>query len=204
MKYFFLIFFFPLLLLSQKFESGFIIGLSTTQVSNDNYSGFNKFGPRVGLFINRKLKWYNIQLELHYLTKGSKQNSNNSIKNQSTNNNYLNLNDSYNFNLNYVGIPLLFSLNIHEKIKLELGNATNILIKQKEEVDFYEIISREVNRIESAILIGIIYEINENYHINIRGSNSIFPIRKHSSGEVYGLNKGQYNTGLSFNLLYKF
>ena len=204
MKYFFLILFFPLLLFSQKFESGIIAGLSTTQVSGDNYSGFNKFGPRVGLFINRKLDRINIQLELQYLTKGSKQNSNNSTQNQSTNNNSLSLNDSYNFNLNYVGIPLLFSLKIHEKIKLELGNAINILIKQKEEVDFYEIISRRVNRIESAILIGIIYELNKNYQINIRGSNSIFPIRKHSSGEVYGLNRGQYNTGLSFNLLYKF
>ena len=204
MKYFFLILFLPFLLYSQKFESGIIVGLSTTQVSNDNYSGFNKFGPRVGLFINRKLDWTNIQLELQYLTKGSKQNSNNSTQNQSTNNNSLSLNDSYNFNLNYVGIPLLFSLKIHEKIKLELGNSINILIKQREEVDFYEIISRKVNRIESAILIGIIYDLNKNYHINIRGSNSIFPIRKHSSGEVYGLNRGQYNTGLSFNLLYKF
>ena len=204
MKYFFLILFLPFLLYSQKFESGIIVGLSTTQVSNDNYSGFNKFGPRVGLFINRKLDWINIQLELQYLTKGSKQNSNNSTQNQSTNNNSLSLNDSYNFNLNYVGIPLLFSLKIHEKIKLELGNSINILIKQREEVDFYEIISRKVNRIESAILIGIIYDLNKNYHINIRGSNSIFPIRKHSSGEVYGLNRGQYNTGLSFNLLYKF
>ena len=200
MKYFFLILFFPLLVFSQKFESGIIVGLSTTQVSNDNYSGFNKFGPRVALFINRKLDRVNIQLELQYLTKGSKQNSNNST----LNNNSLSSNDNYNFNLNYVGVPILFSLKIHEKFKLELGNAINILIKQKEEVDFYEIISREVNRIESAILIGIIYELNKNYHINIRGSNSIFPIRKHSSGEVYGLNRGQYNTGLSFNLLYKF
>tara|TARA_B100000900_G_scaffold391628_1_gene386411 strand:- start:112 stop:726 length:615 start_codon:yes stop_codon:yes gene_type:complete len=204
MKYFFLILFIPFLLYSQKFESGIIVGLSTTQVSNDNYSGFNKFGPRVGLFINRKLDWINIQLELQYLTKGSTQNSNNSTQNQSTNNNTLSLNDNYKFNLNYVGIPLLFSLKINEKIKLELGNAINILIKQKEEVNFYEIISRKVNRIESAILIGIIYELNKNYHINIRGSNSIFPIRKHSSEEVYGLNRGQYNTGLSFNLLYKF
>ena len=204
MKYFYFILFLPLILYSQKFESGIIVGLSTTQVSNDNYSGFNKFGPRVGLFINRKLDWINIQLELQYLTKGSKQNSNNSTQNQSINNKSFSLNDSYNFNLNYVGIPLLFSLKVHEKIKLELGNSINILIKQKEEVDFYEIISRKVNRIESAILIGIIYELNKNYHINIRGSNSIFPIRKHSSGEVYGLNRGQYNTGLSFNLLYKF
>ena len=45
-------FIFPLLVFSQKFESGIIVGLSTTQVSNDNYSGFNKFGPRAGLFIN--------------------------------------------------------------------------------------------------------------------------------------------------------
>ena len=200
MKSFFIILFFPFLVFSQKFESGIIVGLSTTQVSNDNYSGFNKFGPRAGLFINRKLDWINIQLELQYLTKGSKQNSNNST----LNNNSLSSNDNYNFNLNYVGVPILFSLKIHEKIKLELGNAINILIKQKEEVDFYEIISREVNRIESAILIGIIYELNKNYHINIRGSNSIFPIRKHSSGEVYGLYRGQYNTGLSFNILYKF
>ena len=71
-------------------------------------------------------------IELQYLIKGSKQNSNNST----LNNNSLSSNDNYNFNLNYVGVPILFSLKIHEKIKLELGNAINILIKQKKKLIF--------------------------------------------------------------------
>ena len=55
---------------SQDFNGGVFGGLSTSQVSGDNLSGFNKIGPRLGLYINRPIKWYGVQLELQYLVKG--------------------------------------------------------------------------------------------------------------------------------------
>jgi len=203
MYFFFYILIFPIFLFSQNFESGLIGGISMSQVSGDNLSGFNKIGPRIGLFVNRDINWYNLQLELHYQTKGSRK-----IINYSDQHNYVdNLNydfiSNYNFRLDYIGVPLLFSFNYKNKIKLELGNAINILINQKEEIDYYLDNSRKVNRLECAVLIGLGYKLSDKYSLNIRGSNSIIPIRKHSSGEVYKLNRGQYNTTLSFNILYK-
>ena len=204
MRFFFFILIIPIFLFSQHFEAGFIGGISTTQVSGDGLSGFNKIGPRIGLYVNRNINWYNIQLELQYLTKGSKKTTESANQNDYFNNLSFDFLNNYNFHLDYIGAPLVFSFNIKKNIKVELGSAINVLINQKEEIDFYIDNSREVNRVESAFLIGLVYKLNEKYALSIRGTNSIFPIRKHSSGEVYKLNRGQYNTALNFNILYKF
>ena len=188
--------------ISQNFSGGVFGGLSTSQVSGDGLSGFNKIGPRLGLYVNRHVKWYGIQLELQYLTKGSKKN--NSKSNQNTNIDDINVNyiNDYNFHLNYIGVPVLWFSNIRENLTLELGTSFNFLIKQREEIEFHIDNSREVHKFEASILIGFTYKINEKIALNTRLSNSIKPIRPHASGETYQLNKGQYNTALCFNIYY--
>ena len=42
--------------LSQNFNAGWFAGISTTQVSGDELSGFNKIGPCIGLYINHNIK----------------------------------------------------------------------------------------------------------------------------------------------------
>tara|TARA_B100000902_G_C27195477_1_gene856236 strand:+ start:283 stop:897 length:615 start_codon:yes stop_codon:yes gene_type:complete len=194
----------PIFIFAQNFKSGLIGGISISQVSGDNLSGFNKIGPRIGLFVNRNINWYSFQLELHYQTKGSRETINYSEQHNFTDNLNYNFLSDYNFQLDYIGVPLLFSLDFTNKIKVEFGNAINILINQKEKIDYYLDNSRKVNRLEYAFLIGLVYKLNNKYSINIRFSNSILPIRKHSSGEVYRLNRGQYNSSLNFNILYNF
>lgn len=201
MKILFIILALPFICISQDFNAGIIGGFSTSQVSGDQLSGFNKIGPRVGVFVNRKINWYNLQLELQYISKGSKKIINNS--NEYVDNLNYDFLNNYNFHLDYIGIPVLFSFDFKKRFKIELGHAINILINQKEEIDYYIENSRQVNRLESAIFISLVYKLSEKYSLNIRGSNSILPIRKHSSGEVYKLNRGQYNTVLCFSLYYK-
>jgi len=183
---------------SQNFNGGIIGGFSTSQVSGDGLSGFNKIGPRFGLYINRPIKWYGLQLELQYLTKGSKKNSSNNVDDL----NYDNSNN-YHFHLDYIGVPVVFFSDIRQNLKLELGTSFNFLIRQKEEIDFYIDNSRKVHIFEASILIGWTYKINEKLSLNSRLSNSITPIRPHASGETYQLNKGQYNTALCFNIYYR-
>ena len=86
MRFFFFILIIPIFLFSQNFEAGFIGGVSMSQVSGDNLSGFNKIGPRIGLFVNRDVNRYNLQLELHYQTKGSRKTINYSDQNNYTDN----------------------------------------------------------------------------------------------------------------------
>ena len=188
---------FSMISFSQDFNGGVFGGLSTSQVSGDNLSGFNKIGPRLGLYINRPINWYGIQLELQYLVKGSKKNNSDVIQN--TNLNYV---YNYNFHLNYVGVPVLLYSNIRKNIKLELGTSFNFLIKQKEEIDFYIDETRKAKSFETSILIGFTYQKNEKISFNTRLSNSITPIRPHTSGETHQLNRGQYNTVLCFSIYY--
>ena len=53
------------------------------------------------------------------------------------------------------------------------------------------------------VFAGINYHITDNIILHTRISNSIIPIRPHNSGATFGLNKGQYNTVLSFAIHYK-
>ena len=188
---------FSMISFSQDFNGGVFGGLSTSQVSGDNLSGFNKIGPRLGLYINRPIKWYGVQLELQYLVKGSRKNNSEVIQNTNLNYAY-----NYNFHLNYVGVPVLFFSNIRKNMKLELGTSFNFLIKQKEEIDFYIDNTRKTQSLEASILIGFTYQKNEKISLNTRISNSITPIRPHASGETHQLNRGQYNTVISFNIYY--
>ena len=46
------------------------------------------------------------------------------------------------------------------------------------------------------------YHLTDNMILNSRISNSILPIRPHASEAIYQLNRGQYNSVLSFTLHY--
>ena len=200
-KIFIITLLFPFFCISQDFNAGIISGFSTSQVSGDQLSGFNKVGPRIGFFVNRNINWYTLQLELQYISKGSKKIINTS-QSPYLDNAYTSYINDYRFHLDYIGIPISIHSNITKKITLETGNSINILIRQKEEIDFYIDNSREVNKLEYCYFIGLFWDINNQYSINIRLSNSILPIRKHSSGQTYRWNRGQYNTTLSFTLFY--
>lgn len=197
-----LIIIFPIFCLSQEFNSGLSLGISTSQVSGDQLSGFNKIGPRISIFLNRKINWYYLQLELQYISKGSKKNISNDLD-PYLDNTYTSFINNYRFHLEYLGIPISIKAKVKSNLSVETGSAINILTNQKEEIDFYIDNSRKVNKLEYCFFIGLLWNINPNYYINIRASNSILPIRKHSSGQTYRLNKGQYNTTLSFSIYYK-
>ena len=197
-----LIILFPLYCFSQDFNSGISLGISTSQVSGDQLSGFNKIGPRISLFLNRKINLYYLQLELQYISKGSKKNISNDLDSY-IDNTYTSFINNYRFHVEYLGIPLSIQTKVKSNLLIETGTSINVLIKQKEEIDFYIDNSREVNKIEYCYFIGLLWNIYPNYFVNARISNSIFPIRKHSSGQTYRFNKGQYNTTISFSLYYK-
>ena len=58
---------------AQNFDAGLIGGFSTSQVTGDNLSGFDKLGSRFGAYIsypiNKKMSY---QMEMQFLQKGSK------------------------------------------------------------------------------------------------------------------------------------
>jgi hypothetical protein len=178
---------------AQNFGGGLILGLSTSQVSGDYLGGFNKAGLLVGGFIDLQLsKTLKGQMEMTFIQKGS-------------NNPNMNENNYSDINLSYVEIPFLLKYQQSSTIAIEGGIETAFLISASDN-DIYGQISasstREFNTTDISIFIGMDYSINPRLILNSRISNSIIPIRTHASGATFQLNKGQYNSVLSFALHY--
>ena len=178
---------------AQDFGGGIIAGISTSQVSGDQLGGFNKVGFLVGAFTNKAISpLLSIQMEMTYIQKGS-------------NNPKMNENSISDINLSYVEIPLLLKYQQSNTIAIEGGIETAFLISSSDN-DIYGKISatntREFNTTDIGVLIGVDYSISPRLILNSRISNSILPIRAHASGATFQLNKGQYNSVLSFALHY--
>ena len=185
--------FFSISIHAQNFGGGIILGLSTSQVSGDNLGGFNKAGLLAGGFINLQLsKALKCQMEMTFIQKGS-------------NNPNMNENNYSDINLSYVEIPLLVKYQQSRSIAIEGGVEAAFLISASVN-DIYGQVptnsTREFNTTDISIFIGIDYYINPKLILNSRISNSIIPIRAHASGATFKLNKGQYNSVLSFSLHY--
>lgn len=178
---------------SQNFNAGTIIGINTSQVSFDNLSGFNKIGIRTGTFVNREFGEFDGQLELLYINKGSRQ----SIDSDT-------YSEGYRLHLNYIEIPLSLKKNLYKNIDFEIGGSISYLLNWVEKYDGVENYGIDVNNVEYSAHIGVECPIRNNLYLNTRLSNSILPIRSHSSDQMYKWYHGQYNTSISFVLYYYF
>ena len=178
---------------AQNFGGGIILGLSTSQVSGDNLGGFNKAGLLAGGFIDLQLSnTLKIQMEMTFIQKGS-------------NNAKMNENSYSDISLSYVEIPLLLKYQQSRTIAIEWGIETAFIISASDNDIYGQITSnstREFNTTDIGVFIGLNYFINTRLILNSRISNSILPIRTHASGATFQLNKGQYNSVLSFSLHY--
>ena len=180
--------------LSQTFDLGLVGGINTSQVSGDGLGGYNKLGLRIGGFIKKELDHFNAQIELLYINKGSRSNA-------LINNDYSYI-DNYILKLNYVEIPIIIEKKIYKYIYAQSGLSIGRLIYMSELNNNYEINGISANNTEYSMHIGINSRLENNMYLNIRFSNSVFPIRAHSSGQTYKWNRGQYNTSLSISLNY--
>lgn len=185
---------FSLSIYGQDFNGGVLGGINATQVFGDSFSGPNKAGLYLGVFVNRYFsKRSSIQLELDFIQKGSRKNPNSSTGDY----------NSYLLKLNYIELPVLYKYDFAEKGTLEAGLTLGVLVNNYEEANgSTDVSGEEFNSLDFGADIGIYYTLVKNLRINLRISSSIIPIRPHSSGQTYRLNGGQYNQGIAFILYY--
>jgi hypothetical protein len=183
-------------LISQSFPGGFKLGVVGSQVSGDRLSGFDKMGIYGGLFAGVNLNdEMRIMAELSFVQKGSRQNA----KPQRG------LYSSYLMRLNYIEIPIMLVWQGNDYFEIEGGLSWGLLIKNSEvEFDENGVLPgmQKFNKNEYSIHIGFHYLLNENIRASFRLNNSILPIREHSGGATYLLNRGQYNTALMLGLTF--
>ncbi len=178
---------------AQDFNAGVLGGINASQVFGDNYSGPNKAGLYLGVFVNRYFsKRSSIQLELDYIQKGSSKNPDGSTGDY----------DEYKLKLNYIELPVLYKYDFAEKGTLEAGLSFGVLVYEDEYTYPGPPSGQAFSSVDFSASIGIYYTFLKNLRINMRLSNSILPIRPHSSGNTYRLNRGQYNQGIAFILHY--
>jgi hypothetical protein len=113
-------------LYSQDFNGGVLGGVNATQVFGDQWSGPNKAGLYLGVFVNRYFSnRSSVQMELDYIQKGSRKNPDASTGNYST----------YLLRLNYIELPVLYKYDFAEKGTLETGLSLGVLVHSYEEAD---------------------------------------------------------------------
>lgn len=185
---------------AQNFGGGIVLGISSSQVSGDNLSGFNKAGLLIGVFTNKSISdVLGFQMEMTYIQKGS----NNPNIHDYENRNYL----KEDISTSYIEIPLLLQYDQIKKIKIEGGVLIGYLIDgyyndSNGRILNYNDINPFINY-DIGLLLGINYKYSKNISLNIRLANSILPIGTEDYETTYNsYTKGKYNSVLSFSLYY--
>ena len=185
--------FFTFFSFSQNFKGGVIAGVSTSQVSGDYLGGFNKAGLFLGVFTELPISPIsNIKMEMNFIQKGS-------------NNPKMFENNMPDISTSYIEVPISIHYYQNEITSLEAGLQTAFLLTSTDNNisgNIQSNINRPFNNIDLGVFIGMNYHLTDNILLNSRISNSILPVRPHASGVTYQLNRGQYNSVLSFTLHY--
>ena len=180
-------------LFSQNFTGGLIGGISTSQVSGDNLGGYHKAGLFLGVFTQLPINQIsNLKMEMNFIQKGS-------------NNPKMLKNGISDISTSYLEIPVSAHYYQTEITSFEIGGKIAFLITSTDN-DIYGAVSSELinpfNKVDIGAFIGMSHHLTDKILLNSRISNSILPVRPHASGAIYKLNRGQYNSVLSFTLHY--
>ena len=186
--------FFTFFSFSQNFKGGVIAGVSTSQVSGDALGGFHKAGLYLGVFTELPLSPIsNIKMEMNYIQKGS-------------NNPKIFENNMPDISISYIEVPISVNYFQNEITSFEVGIQTAFLLNFSDNYLDGPIPTNDqsiaFNKVDLGAFIGMNYHLSDNILLNSRISNSILPVRPHASGAIYQLNRGQYNSVLSFTLHY--
>ena len=179
---------------AQNFGGGVILGLGASQVGGDNLAGFHKAGWLLGVFANKSIsELLSFQMEMTYIQKGSN-NPNNT--------------DLHEYDLNYLEIPFFLKYQTKYQLKIEGGFLTGILINQTERysdgIELINMSNGNFNTFDFGVGLGIDYSFTEKLTLNSRISNTLFfsPTREYSAQTF--INRGNYNSVLSFAIHYNF
>ena len=185
--------FFTFFSFSQNFKGGVIAGVSTSQVSGDALGGFHKAGLYLGVFTQLPISPIsNIKMEMNYIQKGS-------------NNPKMLENGIFDISISYIEVPISVHYYQNEITCFEIGIQTAFLLNFSDNYLHGPIPNDQsiaFNKVDLGAFIGMNYHLTDNILLNSRISNSILPVRPHASGAIYQLNRGQYNSVLSFTLHY--
>lgn len=179
----------------QSFKGGVHAGLVGSQVAGDLFSGYNKAGASAGGWVSMQISSRGeLQMELSYLQKGSRENPDYDKGKF----------DSYLMRLGYVELPFLYRMIYSNKLNFETGLGLNFLLHHSERFNEEELVNKFANQ-NLCFILGLSYNINDRLRANFRTNNSLLSIRKDKvTGDVWRLwGYGQFSDALILSLYYQ-
>lgn len=176
---------------SQNFKAGAIAGISTSQVSGDQLGGFNKVGVKLGTYVNHPINaGTRGELSIYYIDKGS-----NDLK------------SNYKIDLSYVETSWCLQKTSKGFI-YEAGLLFGVLVDGKI-YDIYGYVDPYVEPISKVdigakIAAGVLLKPRISMFWELSNTIPFYPIQNHPGGASFGINKGKYNSILSFSFRYLF
>ena len=198
-----ILFLLPFLLAAQNFRGGLRAGLTMTQISGDDLSGFHKLGAYAGGFVNWRFiqndRWA-IQPEINFVMKGS------STYLKADKNGNINPYGKYVLTLYYVEVSALAKYRVIKGFEVEFGPTFGVLFASTEKDANGKMVGRMPFRwFELCALGGVSYLFKEHYGINLRYVQTLVPVRvcdeRHSP---YRINKKQFSSEIALSLFYQF
>ena len=187
---------------SQSFDGGLIAGVVTSQINGDGYAGFHQLGCTAGFYgripTGGPSSW---QMELKYSLYGAHSDA----KEEQWGLNPMSI------RLHYVELPLLFRYDLSQFsingkpldfITLELGLSGDFLLRGAQSANFEDYFDNDAWLFFSVTGdIGVQFDINDRWGINIRSMNSLTPCRFHPEAPVLSWYH-YYNIALQATVVY--
>jgi hypothetical protein len=192
---------------AQNFYGGITGGAVITQYNGDNRGGYNKIGPKAGIFILRELsESWNYQIELIFIQKGSQYSGEKNLAYYNLRLRYLELPLSIQYHLKGIHIPGLIDFDINRPLYPEIGISAAYLLQAMEDDNGGGLAepADPFKPYDFSLHAGINYYLNNHWIFHFRYSYSFIPVREHPGGQTYLLDRGQYNNVLHFTLNYRF
>lgn len=199
----------PGLSYAQSFQAGIVAGPVVTQYNGDNIGGYNKIGPKGGIFVRRdrpgKLDY---QIDMYFVQKGSKYANPEKYDYYNLRLQYIEVPISFQYLTDLIEIPGFFRWQTKHEIAFEAGLGAAYLLDAREDDDGGGWVNNPDPPFEKKYDItahaGIGYFFNPNWYADVRYSYSILPIREHPGGQSWLLDRGHYNNVLHFSIYYIF
>jgi hypothetical protein len=185
---------------AQKFDAGALVGLNTSQITGDNFAGYNQPGLIAGFWLSRDLgEKSKLVMEMQYLPKGSRRNPKPNDLDFAF----------YRLRLHYIEVPIIFNYRVHKKLTLESGLSYGALVGVYEADENGPLVGNfapqeQFKPYDISFNAGINWLIDDHFTFNVRSINSIFPVRDFPNQVKTILNRGQYSNCVMGRILYQF
>lgn len=186
---------------TKRFDLGYFIGPSSSQMSGDGLGGFDKFGGTAGLSLRANVSdRSDLLLGMGFISKGSRAPLDTLTRNV------------FAYRLNYIQIPVTWQMHWNEKINIHLSPYAAFLVHQsvmanKESYTLTEYGGQPAfNDWDFGINAGIGFVFTDNTSIVFEFGQSVVPIRPNPSptNQFSYYERGNYNSTVSLMLLHYF